>query len=303
MARATAAEVKRDQLKRSRSELLRGRDEARKARHTAQQALGRERAARKAETADWKRKLEDAAHNLDITRQGRREAEEEVRHLHAQRPPTQIAVDRAGAQAQAANAARERAESERDNANEDWNGAHESYLAEKQQCEAITAKHEHDIAAARKRGYKDGQDSRDIEVKAAVDRTAKSQVELDALRERLPADVQTARQEGVADGRAERTDEVTALQLTVERLTTEPDDEVRTLQQTIERLTMDLHAANRDRNRLDGNVHTLSESRDDLQKRLTKRQPIAPPARPGGRGQHQPEQGRSRSQRTPSRNR
>ena len=46
VAGATAAEAKRDELKRSRSELLRERDEARKARDTAQQALNRERAAR-----------------------------------------------------------------------------------------------------------------------------------------------------------------------------------------------------------------------------------------------------------------
>lgn len=303
VARATAAEAKRNDLKRSRSELQRERDEARKTRDAAHQALGRERAARKAVTADWKTKLENAVRQLQIADQGLEEAEDEVRRLRAQWPPTQIAVDQARAQAQAANAARERAASGRDKANADWNRAHESYLAETQQCDAITAKREHDIAAARKRGYKQGQDSRDIEVKAAVDRTAKSQVELDALRERLPAHVQAARQEGVADGRAERNDEVTALQRRVERLTAEPDDQVTELQRTVECLTTKLDAANRDRKRLVGNVKTLSGHRDDLQKRLAERQPnIVPPLRPKRPGQQRPEQDRSPSRSTPNRN-
>ena len=303
VARATATEAERDELKRSRSSVLRERDEARKARHTARQALDRERAARKAETADWKGKLESAARQLDIAHQGLQKAKDEVGRLHAQRPPTQIAVDQARAQAQVANTARERAESGRDKATEDWNRAYESYLAEKQQCDATTAKRDQDIAAARKRGHKQGQDSRDIEVKAAVDRIAKSQVELDALRERLPADIQAARQEGVADGRAERDDEVTALQRRVERLTAEPDDEVTALQQTIELLTRDLDAANRDRTRLVGNVKTLSGHRDRLQKRLTEMQPnIVAPLRPRRPGQYRPEQDRSRSRSTPNRN-
>ena len=88
---ATAAEAKRDELKRSRSELLRERDEARKARDTAQQALNRERAARKADMADWKRMLEYAAAQLLVARQGGQEAEEEVRRLREQTPPTQVA--------------------------------------------------------------------------------------------------------------------------------------------------------------------------------------------------------------------
>ena len=302
VARATAAEVKRDHLKRLRSELLRERTEAHKARHAAQQALSRERAARRAETADWKKRLEYAARQLDIAHQGLQEAEDELSRLHAQRPPTQIAVDQARAQAQAANKARERAESERDKANEDRNRAHESYLAEKQQCEAITAKRDQDIAAAREHGYKQGQDSRDKEVKAAVDRAAESQVEIDALRERLPADVQAARREGVADGRAERNDEVTALQRTVKRLTNESDDDITMLQQTVERLTTDLDAAKQDRERLIGNVNTLSEQRDDLQKRLMAIRPaLVPPPRPGDPGQYQAEHDPSRSQSTQNR--
>ena len=304
VAAATAAEAKRDELKRSRSELLRERDEARKARDTAQQALNRERAARKADMADWKRMLEYAAAQLLVARQGGQEAEEEVRRLREQTPPTQVAISEAQSQAQAANEARERAESGRDKANEDWGRAHESYLAEKQQCEALTAERDQNIAAAREQGYKQGQDSREREVKAAVDRAARSQVELDALRERLPADVQAARQEGVADGRAERNDQVTALKLSVERRRTEPDDEVTALQQTVARLTTDLAAATGDRERLVGNVETLREHRDDLQKRLTELQPnTVPPPRRGDPGQSQPEQDRSGSRSTPIPNR
>ncbi len=302
VAGATAAEVKREALKRSRSELLRERDEARKARDTEQQALNRERAARKAETADWKRKLEYAAQQLVIARQGWQKAEEEVSRLHEQRPPTQIAVDQAQAQVLAANRARERAESGRDKANEDWKRAYGSYLAEKQQCEAITAKRDQDIAAAREHGYKQGQDSRDKEVKAAVDRAAEFQVEFDALRERLPVDVEAARQEAVADGRVQRIDEVTALQQTVERLTTEPADAVTALQQTVERLTTDLDAARQHRERLIGDVNTLSEHRDDLQKRLMAIRPaLVPPPRPRGPGRYQAEQDPARSQSTQNR--
>ncbi len=304
MARATAAVVQRDRLKRSRSELLRDRDESRKARQTAQHALDRERAARKAETADWKTQLAGAAQQLDIAQQGWREAQDEVTRLRKKRAPTQIAVDEARAQAQVANHARERAETGRDKATEDWTRAHESYVAEKGQCEDITAKREHDIAAAREQGYKRGQDSRDKDVKAAVGRTAKVQVEFGALRQRLAADIQVARQEGIADGRAERDDEVSALRLTAQRLATEPDDEVTALQLTIEHLATDLDAANRDCKRLVDDVTTLSERRDDMQKRLMEMQPnTVPPPRPGGPGRSQAEQSRSRSQSTPRRNR
>ena len=296
VARATAAEVKREAVKRSRSELLRERDEARKARDTEHQALNRERAARKAETADWKRKLEYAAQQLVIARQEWQKAEEE------QRPPTQIAVDQAQAQVLAANRARERAESGRDKANEDWKRAYGSYLAEKQQCEAITAKRDQDIAAAREHGYKQGQDSGDKQVKAAVDRAAGFQVEIDALRERLPVDVEAARQEAVADGRVQRIDAVTALQQTVERLTTETADAVTALQQTVERLTTDLEAAKQHRERLIGDVNTLSEHRDDLQKRLMAIRPaLVPPPRPRGPGRNQAEQDPARSQSTQNR--
>ena len=302
VAGATAAEVKREALKRSRSELLRERDKARKARDEAQQALIRERAARKAETADWRGKLEYAARHLDMARQEGQEAEKEVSRLHEQRPPTQIAVDEARARAQAADEAREHAQRVRNKANEDWNRAHESCLAEKQECEAIIAKRDQDIAAAREDGYKQGQDSRDKEVKAAVDRAAKAQVELDALRERLPADVQAARQEAVADGREQRNDEVTALQQAVERLTTEPADEVTALQQTVERLTTDLDAAKQDRERVIGDVNTLRKHRDDLQKRLMAIRPaLVPPPRPRDPGQYQAEQDPSRSQSTQNR--
>ena len=244
--------------------------------------------------------LEYAAAQLLVARQGGQEAEEEVRRLREQRPPTQIAVDEARAQAQAANNARERAESGRDKANQEWHRAYDSYLAQKQQHEAISAERDQNIAAAREQGYRQGQDSRDREVKAAVDQAAKSQVELDALRERLPADVQAARREGVADGRAELSDQVTALQRSVERLTTEPDDEVTALQQTVARLTTDLAAATGDSEGLVGNVETLRERRDDLQKRLTELQPkTVPPPRPGDPGQDQPEQDRSGSRSTP----
>ena len=102
-----------------------------------------------------------------------------------------------------------------------------------------------------------------------MDWAGKFEVEIDGLRKQLPADVRFAHQEGVAAGRAERDDEVTALQQIVERMTKDPD------------------AANRDREHLVAKVKDLTDHRDDLQQRLTELQPtkVSPP-RPRGPGQY-----------------
>ena len=286
--RATATEAERDELKRSRSSLLRDRDEARKARNTAQQALEREQADRAAETADWKAKLCYAAEHIFEARRKWQAANEEIQRLRAQTPPTQVAVDKARAQAQAVDTARVRAEAERDKANAGWNQAYNGYLAEKEQREAVVAKRDQDVAAARQQGYQQGQVSRDVEVKAAVNGAAKVQDTLDALREQIPADVDSARQEGVAAGRAQRDGEVTELQQTVEHLTTEHDEEIAALQQNVECLTTDLNAANQDREDLAGKVKNLTEHRDDLSQRLQKLQPLRVPPRPRGSGHISP---------------
>ena len=86
----------------------------------------------------------------------------------------------------------------------------------------------------------------------------------------------------------------------LERLTTEHDEEVTAVQQTVERLTTDLEAANRDREGLAGKVKNLTDRRDDLLQQLTALQPKSqvPPPRPGGPARYQPAQHHPRSRST-----
>ena len=152
---------------------------------------------------------------------GRKTADKELRRLRDQAPPTQVAVDEARSQAQAADEARVQAEADRDKANAGWKQAYNGYVAEKQQRQVVVTKRNQDVAAARKQGYGEGQASRDDEVKTAGDRTDTLQVQLDALRKRLPTAVDVARREGVAAGRAERDDQAATLHAAVQRLTTD----------------------------------------------------------------------------------
>ena len=164
------------------------------------------------------------------------------------------------------------AEAERDQATAGRDRARQAYLAEKQQREHVAAKLVQDVAEARQQGYQRGQASRASEIDAAGDRARNLQIELDALRKRRSAAVQVARRGGLAAGRAERDDQVTALKQTVERLTTERDDQVTALKQTGERLTTQLKAVNQDRESLDGKVKNLTEHCDDLEQRLKEPQ-------------------------------
>ena len=245
VATAATADAERDDASRSRSQVLRDRDEARKALEKARHALELERKDRTAEMASWKDLLRKTAIALKSSIRTRDEALQENERLRAAAPPTQVQVDEARAQAREANEARGRAEAERAKANEGWNGAYQGYLTEKQRREDVAAERDRDVAAARQQGYKQGQASRDTEVEAAranrdneveaaranrdneveaaVKRAGESQAELDALRGRLPTEVQLAHQKGVAAGRAERDDDVATLQQTAERLKTDLD--------------------------------------------------------------------------------
>ena len=281
VARAEAAESDRDQIALSRSERLRERDEARKARDAAHQTLERERAAREAETADSEATLLHVTEHLLAARLGRKTADQELRRLRDQTPPTQVAVDEARSQAQAADEARVQAEADRDKANAGWKKAYNAYVAEKQQREVVVTKRNQDVAAARKQGYGEGRTSRDDEVKAAGNRTDTLQVELDALRKQLPTAVDVARREGVAAGRAER------------------DDRAATLHADVERLTTDLNVANQEREQFVAKVKKLTEHRDDLRQQVRELLPKVetPPPRPVVRREGQPQQDRSRSDR------
>ena len=281
VARAEAAESDRDQIALSRSELLRERDEARKARDAAHQTLERERAAREAETAESEATLLHIAEHLFAAQLGRKTADKELRRLRDQTPPTQVAVDEARSQAQAADEARVQAEADRDKANAGWKQAYNGYVAEKQQREVVVTKRNQDVAAARKQGYGEGQASRDDEVKTAGDRTDTLQVELDALRKRLPTAVDVARREGVAAGRAER------------------DDQAATLHAAVQRLTTDLNVAKQEREQFVAKVKKLTEHRDDLRQQVRELLPKVetPPLRPVVRREGQPQQDRSRSDR------
>ena len=272
VARTTVAEAECDDLKRSLSALLRERDEAGKDRAEIHEALRRERAERTAETPNWNETLANAAIRLIGARAGHAQALRKIEDLRKAAPPTQVHIDRALEHARAADEARVGAEAERDQATAGRDRARQAYLAEKQQREHVAAKLVQDVAEARQQGYQRGQASRASEIDAAGDRARDLQIELDALRKRRSAAVQVARRGGLAAGRAERDDQVTALQQTVERLTTERDDRVTALQQTVERLTTQLTAVNQDRERLDGKVKNLTEHCDDLKQRLKEPQ-------------------------------
>ena len=254
VARTTVAEAECDDLKRSLSALLRERDEAGKDRAEIHEALRRERAERTAETPNWNETLANAAIRLIGARAGHAQALRKIKDLRKAAPPTQVHIDRALEHARAADEARVGAEAERDQATAGRDRARQAYLAEKQQREHVAAKLVQDVAEARQQGYQRGQASRASEIDAAGDRARDLQIELDALRKRRSAAVQVARRGGLAAGRAERDDRVTALQQTVERLTTQ------------------LTAVNQDRERLDGKVKNLTEHCDDLKQRLKEPQ-------------------------------
>ena len=271
-ARATAAEAESDDLKRSQNSVLRERDPAQKARNAALQELEGERKARTVDTASSKQKLARATLMLQGARARRDQVLREIEDLRKAAPPTQVQIDNALEHARAADEARVGADAERDQATAGRDRARQAYLAEKQHREHVAAKLVQDVAEARQQGYQRGQASRASEIDAAGDRTRNLKIELDALRKRRSSGVQVARREGVAAGRAERDDQITALKQTVKRLTTKREDQVTTLKQTIKRLTTQLTAVNQDRKRLDGNVRNLTEHCDDLKQRLKEPQ-------------------------------
>ena len=265
---ATRAEAECYDLKPLLSELRRERNEARKDCDQIRSARESERAEHTAEAAVSKVQFQKAAFLLRGACAGRDHALRRLEDLRKAAPPTQVDIDEALEQARAADEARVAAEAERDQTTAGRDKARQGYLAAKQQRETLAAKLVRDVAEARQQGYTRGRASRAGEIDAAGDRDRKLQVELDALRRRHSAAVQVARTKGVAAGRAERDDQIAALQQTVERLTTERDDQVTTLQQTVERLTTQLNAVNQDCQRLDRRVRNVTEHCDDLKQRL-----------------------------------
>ena len=174
--------------------------------------------------------------------------------------------------ARAADEACVAAEAERDQAIAGRDKARQGDLAKKQQRERLAKKLVQDVAEARQEGYTRGKATRASEIDAAQDRALNLQLEVDTLRTRGSAAVQVARREGVAAGRTERDNQVTALEKTVKRLTTERDDRVTALKQTVERLTTQLNAVNQERKRLDGKIENLTEHCEDLSQQLKEAQ-------------------------------
>ena len=270
--KATRAEAECDDLKPLLSELTRERDEARKDCDQIRDTRKRERAEHADEAAKTEVQLRNTEFLLPRIHALRDRALREIENLGKAAPPTQEHVDRAREHAREAKEALVVAEAERDQAATGRDKARQGYRAMKQQREHLAAKLVQDVAEARQQGYTQGQAGRAGEVDAAGDRDRNLQVELDALRSRRSDAVQVARREGVAAGRAERDDQVTALKQTVERLTTERDDRVAALKQTVERLTTQLNAVKQDCERLDGKVKNLTDWCDDLKQHLKEPQ-------------------------------
>ena len=269
---ATRAEAECGDLKRLQSELTRERDEARTDCDRIRDAREREHAEHTAEEGNSKGQFRNAAIVLKLARAGRDRARRKVEDLRKAAPPTQEHVDGALEHARAADEARVAAEDERDQAIAGRDKARQRYLAMKQQREHLAKKLVQGITEARQQGYTRGQASRAGEIDAAQDRTLNLQLELDTLRTRRSAAVQGARREGAAAGRTERDDQVTALEQTVERLTTERDDRVTALKQTVERLTTELNAVKQERKPLDGKIENLTEHCKDLNQQLKEAQ-------------------------------
>ncbi len=272
VVKATRAEAECDDLKRLQSELTRERDEARTDCDQIRDGREREHAEHTAEEGNSKVQFRNAAIELTLFRAGRDRALRKDEDLRKAAPPTQEHIDGALEHARAADEARVAAEAERDQAIAGRDKARRGYLAKKQQREHLAAKLVQDITEARQQGYARGKASRASEIDAAQDRALYLQLELDILRTRRSAAVQVARREGVAAGRTERDNQVTALKQTVERWTTERDDRVTALKQTVERLTTQLNAVNRERKRLDGRIENLTEHCEDLNQQLKEAQ-------------------------------
>ena len=264
VVKATRAEAESDDLKRLQSELTRERDEARTDCDQIRDAREREQAKHTAEEGNSKVQFRNAAIELKRFRGGRDRALQRVEDLRKAAPPTQEHIDGGLEHARAADEARVAAEAERDQAIAGRDKACQGYLAKKQRREDLAAKLVQDISEARQQGYTRGKASRASEIDAAQDRALNLQLELDTLRTRRSAAVQVARREGVAAGRTERDNQVTALEQIVERLTTERDDRVTALKQTVERLTTQLNAVKQERQRLDGKIENLTEHCEDL---------------------------------------
>ena len=272
VGKATRAEAECNDLKPLLSELRRERDEARKDCDRVRDARERERAEHAAEAAKTAVQIRNTDFLLRRICALRDRALREIEDLGKAAPPTQVHIDTALEHARAADQARVAEEAERDQATAGRDKARQAYLAEKQRREHLTEKLVQDIAEARQQGYTQGRASRAGELDAAGDRDRNLQGELDALRRQRSDDLQAARREGAVAGRAQRDDQVTALEQTVERLTSERDDRVTALKQTVERVTMQLKAVNQDRERLDAKVKNLNVWCDDLTQQLKEQQ-------------------------------
>ena len=205
---------------------------------------------------------------LELTRRGHHRALQKVEDLRKAAPPIQEHIDAALEHARAADEARVAADAARDQAIAGRDKARQGYLAKQQQRDQLAAQLVQDITEARQQGYTREKASRASEIDAAQDRALNLQLELDTLRTRRSAAVQVARREGVAAGRTQRDNQVTALEQTVQRLRTERDDRVTVLKQTVEDLTTQLTAVNQDRECLVGKVENLTEHCDDLNQQL-----------------------------------
>ena len=268
VVKATRTEAECEDLKRLQSELTRERDEARTDCDRIRDALEREQAEHTAEERNSKAQFREAAIVLELTRRGHHRALRKVEDLRKAAPPIQEHIDAALEHARAADEARVAAEAERDQAIAGRDKARQGYLAKQQQRDQLAAQLVQDITEARQQGYTRGKASRASEVDAAQDRALNLQLELDTLRTRRSAAVQVARREGVAAGRTQRDNQVTALEQKVQRLRTERDDRVTVLKQTVEDLTTQLTVVNQDGERLVGKVKNLTEHCDDLNQQL-----------------------------------
>ena len=236
VVKATRTEAECEDLKRLQSELTRERDEARTDCDRIRDALEREQAEHTAEERNSKAQFREAAIVLDAdsppvitepcgrlricARQRRRSRSTSTRRLSTLARPTRRASQRKPSATRRSRVGTKLAKATSPSSSSAINSPRQLVQ---------------DITEARQQGYTRGKASRASEVDAAQDRALNLQLELDTLRTRRSAAVQVARREGVAAGRTQRDNQVTALEQTVQRLRTERDDRVTVLKQTVER--------------------------------------------------------------------